>query len=75
MNFNQVHSWLTSKTARPAKAQVDAWETVFGNTGWNWTALVPYMQKAENVRPPNEIQEAAGQYFNASCRESSFLTL
>lgn len=64
---NLLHSWLTSEKARPARAQVDAWETVFGNTGWNWTALVPYMKKAETVRPPNEIEKDAGQYFNESC--------
>lgn len=67
IHFNQVHSWLTSETARPARAQVDAWETVFKNTGWNWDALVPYMNKAETVRPPNETEEAAGQYFDSSC--------
>ena len=67
VHLNQVHSWLTSETARPAEAQVDAWESVFGNTGWNWTALVPYMKRAETVRPPDDNQIAAGHSFDESC--------
>ena len=66
-DFNQVHFSLTLKTARPAIAQVNAWETVFGNTGWNWDALLPYMKMAETVREPNEAQKAAGQDFDKEC--------
>ena len=52
---------------RPAKVQVDAWASVFGNDGWTWDELLPFMKKAENVRAPTARQRAAGQYFNSSC--------
>ncbi|PPJ56692.1 hypothetical protein CBER1_08716 [Cercospora berteroae] len=37
---------------RPAKAQIDSWQSVFGNDGWTWDELLPHMKKVENVRPP-----------------------
>ncbi|KAF7509870.1 hypothetical protein GJ744_007381 [Endocarpon pusillum] len=52
---------------RPANVQVDAWEAVFGNDGWTWDKLVPFMKKAENVRAPTSRQQAAGQHFDSSC--------
>jgi choline dehydrogenase-like flavoprotein len=52
---------------RPHKAQIDSWETVFGNTGWNWKNLTGYMNKAENVRKPNQEEIKAGHYFNKNC--------
>lgn len=52
---------------RPHKAQVDAFESVFGNEGWSWDALFPYMLKIENARAPNEAQTAAGYNFSSSC--------
>ncbi|TVY82022.1 Glucose oxidase [Lachnellula suecica] len=35
---------------RPHKAQLDSWETVLGNAGWNWDNLTYYMGLAENAR-------------------------
>ncbi|OJJ34655.1 hypothetical protein ASPWEDRAFT_110653 [Aspergillus wentii DTO 134E9] len=52
---------------RPHKAQIDSWESVFGNTGWSWDELVPYMHRIERARAPNERQIAAGHYFDPSC--------
>nr|WNH24672.1 GoxA-GS1-VHb [synthetic construct] len=52
---------------RPHKAQVDSWETVFGNEGWNWDNVAAYSLQAERARAPNAKQIAAGHYFNASC--------
>ncbi|BCR91685.1 GMC family oxidoreductase [Aspergillus chevalieri] len=52
---------------RPHKVQVDSWETVFGNQGWNWDDLLPYMLKIEKARPPNQRQIEAGHYFNPQC--------
>ena len=52
---------------RPHKVQIDSWEAVFGNEGWNWDDLLPYMLKTENVRPPNQRQIDAGHYFNPKC--------
>jgi choline dehydrogenase-like flavoprotein len=52
---------------RPHKAQLDSWETVFGNTGWNWDNLTYYMSMAENAREPSKTQIDAGHFFNASC--------
>ncbi|KAM0800498.1 GMC oxidoreductase-domain-containing protein [Usnea florida] len=53
---------------RPAKVQIDAWETIFGNTGWNWNKLLYYMKKAEKVRQPGPKQTDAGEYLNPSCQ-------
>ncbi|KAL4892702.1 GMC oxidoreductase-domain-containing protein [Aspergillus ambiguus] len=52
---------------RPDKVQIDSWETVFGNPGWNWNNLYGYMKKAELARYPTSTEIAAGHYFNASC--------
>ncbi|KAB8071824.1 glucose oxidase precursor [Aspergillus leporis] len=52
---------------RPHKAQIDSWETVFGNDGWNWDSLMVYSKQAEAVRVPNEVQRAAGHYLNPAC--------
>ncbi|CEJ61000.1 Putative Glucose oxidase [Penicillium brasilianum] len=51
----------------PDKVQIDSWETVLGNPGWNWHNLKEYMKKAEVARYPTSIQTAAGHFFNASC--------
>ncbi|KAF2206614.1 hypothetical protein CERZMDRAFT_89224 [Cercospora zeae-maydis SCOH1-5] len=37
---------------RPAKAQIDSWQSVFGNDGWTWEELLPHMKRIENVRRP-----------------------
>ncbi|OGE51772.1 hypothetical protein PENARI_c012G12336 [Penicillium arizonense] len=52
---------------RPHKAQIDSWEKVFRNKGWNWDNLFPYMNKVEIARAPNDVEIAAGHYYNASC--------
>ncbi|KAJ7866482.1 alcohol oxidase [Mycena leptocephala] len=43
INFFQYH--------RPAKADIDAFETL-GNPGWNWNLLKKYYMKAETFIPP-----------------------
>nr|CAC12802.1 glucose oxidase [Aspergillus niger] len=52
---------------RPHKVQVDSWETVFGNEGWNWENVAAYSLEAERARAPNAKQVAAGHYFDPSC--------
>ncbi|PYI04761.1 glucose oxidase [Aspergillus sclerotiicarbonarius CBS 121057] len=52
---------------RPHKVQVDSWETVFGNEGWNWDNVAAYSLEAELARAPNAKQIAAGHYFDESC--------
>ena len=52
---------------RPHKSQVDSWETVFGNAGWNWDNLVQYMHRIEHARAPNQKQIDAGHYFDPQC--------
>ncbi|KAL4879031.1 GMC oxidoreductase-domain-containing protein [Aspergillus karnatakaensis] len=52
---------------RPDKAQIDSWEKVFGNEGWNWDGVFEYMNKAERARTPDEAQIAAGHSFDPSC--------
>ncbi|KAL4954462.1 GMC oxidoreductase-domain-containing protein [Aspergillus filifer] len=52
---------------RPDKAQIDSWETVFGNEGWNWNGVLEYMNSAEQARAPTQEQIDAGHYFDPSC--------
>jgi choline dehydrogenase-like flavoprotein len=52
---------------RPHKTQIDSWEDVFGNKGWNWDNLLPYMKKVEIARPPNDVEIAAGHYYDSAC--------
>ncbi|KAL2812413.1 GMC oxidoreductase-domain-containing protein [Aspergillus granulosus] len=52
---------------RPDKVQIDSWEKVFGNEGWNWDNLFEYMKKAERSRAPTATQIAAGHHFEPSC--------
>ncbi|KAJ9285304.1 CAZyme family AA3 [Paecilomyces variotii] len=51
----------------PDKVQIDSWEKVLGNKGWNWANLFQYIKKAEVSRPPNEAQIAAGHYYEPAC--------
>lgn len=52
---------------RPHKSQIDSWESVFGNDGWNWENLTSYMHQAEAARPPNPAEVTAGHFFDPSC--------
>ncbi|KZF20057.1 GMC oxidoreductase [Xylona heveae TC161] len=52
---------------RPHKVQIDSWESVLGNEGWNWDNLTAYSHKAELVREPNQAQIDAGHYLDPSC--------
>lgn len=52
---------------RPDKVQIDSWETVFGNEGWNWDNVFKYMNQAERARAPNATQIAAGHHFDPAC--------
>ncbi|GAD96153.1 glucose-methanol-choline (gmc) oxidoreductase, putative [Paecilomyces variotii No. 5] len=51
----------------PDKVQIDSWEKVLGNEGWNWVNLFQYIKGAEISRPPNEAQIAAGHYYDPTC--------
>ncbi|KAJ9297430.1 CAZyme family AA3 [Paecilomyces variotii] len=37
---------------RPHEDQVNSWENVFGNRGWNWKGLKKYMDEIEKPRDP-----------------------
>lgn len=52
---------------RPHKAQLDSWETVFGNVGWSWENMTRYMSMAEKARKPNQAEINAGHYFDPDC--------
>ncbi|EAU31647.1 glucose oxidase precursor [Aspergillus terreus NIH2624] len=52
---------------RPDKVQIDSWEKVFGNEGWNWDNVFKYMNQAERARAPNAAQVAAGHHFDPTC--------
>lgn len=57
---------------RPDKAQVDAWSHIFGNKGWTWDELVPYMNQAEGTREPTKKQLNAGMIpIDWSCHGNS----
>ena len=45
---------------RAEKAQIDNWESVLGNKGWNWDNLLEYYRKSEQFQPPDARQLAAG---------------
>ncbi|KAF2849549.1 GMC oxidoreductase [Plenodomus tracheiphilus IPT5] len=36
---------------RTSIAELDAWETTLGNTGWNWKRIYKYMLKVETFQP------------------------
>ncbi|OOF90126.1 GMC oxidoreductase [Aspergillus carbonarius ITEM 5010] len=48
----------------PHRTQIDSWETVSGNKGWNWDTLSRYM-RAERARDPSIRQQVAGFTFDA----------
>jgi choline dehydrogenase-like flavoprotein len=52
---------------RPDKVQIDSWEKVFGNKGWNWNNIFTYMNQAEYARAPSAAQVAAGHHFDPAC--------
>ncbi|KAL2818472.1 GMC oxidoreductase-domain-containing protein [Aspergillus cavernicola] len=60
-------TYLTVPLIHNHKAQLDSWEKVFGNEGWNWDSVLEYMNKAENARPPDAAQIAAGHFFDPTC--------
>jgi choline dehydrogenase len=49
---------------RGQKAQVDAWEAI-GNTGWNWSTMLPYYKRAEKFISPTPAQVKAGASYIA----------
>ena len=51
---------------RAATSQIDAWESSFGNSGWNWATLSPYYLKSETFQTPNANQTKAGCSYNTS---------
>ncbi|KAL9050916.1 MAG: hypothetical protein Q9162_006343 [Coniocarpon cinnabarinum] len=56
---------------RAATAQIDTWETRFGNQGWNWANLFPYYLKSETFQIPDANQTQAGCNFTASVHGES----
>lgn len=51
---------------RPAAPQIDAWESRFGNPGWNWANLFPYFLKSETFQVPDATQRQEGCDYVAS---------
>ncbi|PQE33551.1 glucose-methanol-choline oxidoreductase protein [Rutstroemia sp. NJR-2017a WRK4] len=37
----------------PSQAEINAWEK-FGNKGWNWAEVAPYLKKAYTLLPPED---------------------
>ena len=46
---------------RPHHAQIDAWQDILGNPGWNWTSLFPYYLKSEQFQKPYPSQSDVGK--------------
>ncbi|KAI9661480.1 MAG: hypothetical protein M1831_003002 [Alyxoria varia] len=42
---------------RPHHAQIDAWQDVLGNEGWNWESLFPYYLRSEQFQKALPAQE------------------
>lgn len=65
MNFGQmiIDGWPFLVNGmmwyRPTEVEINKLETL-GNPGWNWDALVPYMEAIERNTPPDEIQISQG---------------
>ncbi|GFF25131.1 glucose oxidase [Aspergillus udagawae] len=58
---------------RPHRDQVDSWEHVFGNTGWNWDNLKKYMDEIEKPRDPTkdkDVTEGHHHPYDRSCHNS-----
>lgn len=57
---------------RPHKSQIDSWHTVFGNTGWTWKELEPYMDKIEKPRDPahDNITIGSLHHFDPKCHNN-----
>lgn len=57
---------------RPHKDQVDSWEKVFGNRGWNWEGLKKYMDGIEKPRDPNNstVTKDSLHYYDPSCHNT-----
>jgi choline dehydrogenase-like flavoprotein len=59
---------------RPHKVQVDSWENVFENKGWNWTGLRKYMDVIEKVRPPDgnsTVTQGHEHHYDPACHGSN----
>ncbi|KAL9091213.1 MAG: hypothetical protein Q9159_001508 [Coniocarpon cinnabarinum] len=67
----QVFANNKPQTIRAATAQIDTWETRFGNQGWNWANLFPYYLKSETFQIPDANQTQAGCNFTASVHGES----
>ncbi|CAG7947347.1 unnamed protein product [Penicillium nalgiovense] len=57
---------------RPHKDQVDSWEKVFGNSGWNWKGLKRYMDGIENPRNPNSstVTKGSHHHYDPKCHNT-----
>jgi choline dehydrogenase-like flavoprotein len=58
---------------RPHKDQLDSWEDVFGNNGWNWECLKPYMDEIEKPRDPTKDSTVTPHHlhhYEPSCHNS-----
>ncbi|RHZ51809.1 uncharacterized protein CDV56_107153 [Aspergillus thermomutatus] len=59
---------------RPHTDQVDSWEHVFGNQGWNWAGLKKYMDEIEKPRDPTKdsshVTKGHLHHYEPSCHNS-----
>ncbi|GIJ87978.1 hypothetical protein Asppvi_006894 [Aspergillus pseudoviridinutans] len=59
---------------RPHRDQIDSWEHVFGNTGWNWDNLKKYMDEIEKPRDPTkdkDVTEGHHHPYEPGCHNSN----
>ncbi|OQE19310.1 hypothetical protein PENFLA_c019G07910 [Penicillium flavigenum] len=54
---------------RPHRDQVNSWEEIFGNSGWNWEGLKEYMDGIEKPRDPTHatVTEGSNHTYEPGC--------
>ncbi|KAL2825057.1 glucose oxidase precursor [Aspergillus cavernicola] len=52
---------------RPAMAQLNSWESVFQNTGWNWDNVFTYMNQIERARDLHVEAPDTQHNFDPAC--------
>lgn len=51
---------------RAQRAEIDAWETMLNNSGWNWSTVYRCYNESEHFQPPSPSQAANGAAFDAA---------
>ncbi|GAA5912640.1 hypothetical protein JCM6882_004698 [Rhodosporidiobolus microsporus] len=58
-------------STRPNTAEQDQWATLNDDSGWSWSSLLPFYQKAEHFFEPGPSTQNESTVFNASLHGTS----